>query len=168
MRETMRELGLAVVLTAFAVFGLIASALIRVGSAVTDPIGPARYPQLLFVLFLALSLIYLAMQVAKVLRERRNPAVVEATEDAEEDPEKSVSVLRPVLVVVALVGYVYVLDFLGYVVSTTALLFVIHIIFGVRKKWWFALIVSVVAAVVLKLFFGELLLVPLPTGPWLF
>jgi putative tricarboxylic transport membrane protein len=167
MRETMRELGLAVVLTAFAVFGLIASALIKVGAAVTDPIGPARYPQLLFLLFLALSLVYLVRQVVKVVRERRSPAVAEA-EEAEDDPEKSVSVARPVLVVAALVGYVLVLDILGYVVSTTLLLFVIHIIFGVRKKWWFAVIVTVVASIVLKLFFGELLLVPLPTGPWLF
>jgi len=168
MRETVRELGLAVVLTAFAVFGLIASALIKVGAAVTDPIGPARYPQLLFVLFLALSLVYLVRQVVKVVQERRAPATAVEAEDAEEDPEKSVSVLRPVLVVAALVGYVLVLDILGYVVATTLLLFAIHIIFGVRQKWWFAVIVSVVASVILKLFFGELLLVPLPTGPWLF
>ena len=167
MRETVRELGLAVVLTAFAVFGLIASALIKVGAAVTDPIGPARYPQLLFVLFLALSLVYLVRQVVKVVRERHEP-VAAVEEDAEEDPEKSVSIARPLLVVVALVGYVFVLDVLGYVVATTLLLFVIHIIFGVRQKWWFALIVSVVASIILKLFFGELLLVPLPTGPWLF
>jgi putative tricarboxylic transport membrane protein len=164
----MRELSLAVVLTAFAVFGLIASALIKVGSAVTDPIGPARYPQLLFVLFLALSLVYLVRQVVKVVKERRAADTAVAEEEAEDDPEKSVSIVRPVLVVAALIGYVFVLDILGYVVATTLLLFAIHIVFGVRKKWWFALIVSIVASVILKLFFGELLLVPLPTGPWLF
>jgi putative tricarboxylic transport membrane protein len=166
MRETMRELGLAVVLTAFAVFGLFASAAIKVGVAVVDPLGPARYPQLLFALFLALSLVYLIRQVIKVVRERRVPALEAA--DAEVDPDASVSIARPIAVVAALVGYVLVFEIIGYVVATTLLLFVVHIIFGIRKKWWLAAIVSLAAAVFLKLFFGELLLVPLPTGPWLF
>lgn len=167
MWETMRELGLAVVLTAFAVFGLFASAAIKVGVAVVDPLGPARYPQLLFALFLALSLVYLIRQVIKLVRERRAPAV-ETAADAEIDPEASVSIARPIAVVAALVGYVLVFEIIGYVVATALLLFVVHIIFGIRKKWWLAAIVSLVAAVFLKLFFGELLLVPLPTGPWLF
>jgi putative tricarboxylic transport membrane protein len=169
MKETLRELGLAAVLVAVGVFALIATSMIQVGAIVVDPLGPAKYPQLLALIFLVLSLLYLGGEIIKLVRLRRNKAAAEeadAAELAEDDPERPVSLVRPILVVVALVGYVLVLETIGYVLATALLLMAIHIVFGIRRRWWLAAIISIASAVLLKLFFGELLLVPLPTGPW--
>jgi cell division protein FtsW (lipid II flippase) len=97
---------------------------------------------------------------------RTGPAPASSSEEAD-DPDKPVSLLRPVLVIGAMAIYVLALDVAGYLLATSVLLFVVHLIFGVRKRWWLALIVSMAFTVALYLFFGELLLVPLPAGSWI-
>jgi putative tricarboxylic transport membrane protein len=72
---------------------------------------------------------------------------------------------KPASLIISLIGYVLSLNFLGYIISTSLLIFIMLFIFDSDpKKWWKFFIVSVIAANLSFLIFHKWLQVQLPIG----
>jgi hypothetical protein len=172
MRRTYREVWVAGGLVVFGLAGLIASSQIKGGPAVVDPLGPGRYPEILFGLFTVLSLVHTVVKWREARRVIVTPAADGAAdeidggaqEEADDEGAEGSSLMRPLATLAAIVVYIPLLAEVGYVIATSLLLIAVHLVFGVRRQWKTAVCVSVVSTVVLYLFFAQLLLVPLPTG----
>jgi putative tricarboxylic transport membrane protein len=86
------------------------------------PQGPRFLPVVLAIAWILLAAVYLASAVAGLARRRGGPVA-----------ERLDHVLRVLALVVALIVYAYVLDFLGYVISTAVLFAVAAAILGSRN-----------------------------------
>jgi putative tricarboxylic transport membrane protein len=109
-----------------------------------DPLGPAVFPVALAVALGGLSL-YLIVRP-----------------DAEPDWPRGRALLKQVLTLVAFVAYAYLLEPLGFVVSTLLAVAVLGWLLGARL--WQAGAAGVAIAVVLFVTFDTLLGLPLPAG----
>jgi putative tricarboxylic transport membrane protein len=86
------------------------------------PQGPRFLPVVLAIAWILLAAVYLASAVAGLARRRGGPVA-----------ERLDHVLRVLALVVALIVYAYILDFLGYVISTAVLFAVAAAILGSRN-----------------------------------
>jgi putative tricarboxylic transport membrane protein len=72
---------------------------------------------------------------------------------------------KPASLIISLIGYVLTLNSLGYIISTSLLIFIMLFIFDSNpKKWWKFLIVGVISANLSFLIFNKWLQVQLPIG----
>lgn len=86
------------------------------------PQGPRFLPVVLAIAWILLAAVYLASAVAGLARRRGGPVA-----------ERLDHVLRVLALVVALIAYAYILDFLGYLISTAVLFAVAAAILGSRN-----------------------------------
>ena len=70
---------------------------------------------------------------------------------------------NPTILIVGFCCYTLLLDALGFIISTSFLLFLMFILGG-RRRWFAYIILAVAMANVSYFIFGRLLMVPLPTG----
>lgn len=158
------EVLVALLLVAISILGILLSSRIDVTAVVVDPLGPRRYPQLLFFLLLVLSTAYLINELRRQSASAVEAATESRTESVAEPCDEEVSYARPAIALTAIVAYALVLEHVGYLVATTALLLAIHFVFGIRERWRIAAMASVGMTVFLYAFFAVVLQVPLPAG----
>jgi putative tricarboxylic transport membrane protein len=88
--------------------------------------------------------------------------VKDSVEDGQEEAEKK-NLLKPVYLIIALLGYPFVLNILGFLV-TTFLLMLLMFSISEPKKLWVNIIASAIIVNASLLLFSKLLQVYLPSG----
>ncbi|MBI1735179.1 MAG: tripartite tricarboxylate transporter TctB family protein [Candidatus Rokubacteria bacterium] len=148
-----RDAGAAGFLSAFAVAALVGARHLAVGTMRVP--GPGFFPLVLAsaLLLVALALLVQALRAPRPARDAAAPVSAPAAR------------LRPALTLVALVGYVFLMEPAGFTLATAALLAVLFTIVA-PSRWPLALGGSVVAAGAVYVVFRLWLRVQLPAGPW--
>lgn len=77
--------------------------------------------------------------------------------------------LRLIAISAVLIGYVYLMNYFGYVITSFALLYVLSVMLADEKKlkWWQVAIFSAVVILVVYLLFHMVLNISLPQGKWI-
>jgi Zn-dependent protease len=121
-----------------------------------DPVGPGGFPAIIAILGIALLIAVIAQSV-KSLKDK-------SPQNSAEKSELAALWKNPaVLCVAGLVGYVLLLDILGFAVCTIVLLSVLVFLLGMNS-WTKSIIVGLVGTSVFVLMFGRILGVTLPRG----
>ena len=121
-----------------------------------DPVGPGGFPAIIAIFGLALLVVVLVQSV-KALKEKT--ALAGETTNGLQTLWKN----SAVLCVAGLVGYVLLLEILGFSVCTIALLSGLVFLLGM-KPWPKALLTGLIGTAVFVLMFGRVLGVTLPRG----
>lgn len=141
----------------------------RRGQALLDP---DFWPALLVAVATLLSLAYLALAIADVVRVRRGAA--EGVDDSDR-PSPSLSDpdardvptlarrLRALAAFVLLALYIYLMPTTGFVPVTLLFTVAFLLLLG-ERRWWFLIVLPVGVVTVVVLAFTRLLVVPLPRG----
>lgn len=124
-------------------------------SALADTIGPAGIPKVLGILMVALGIILCAQSIYQ-----RSKFVVPAASEWDGEARK---IYRAFGLIVIAVIYLFILVFLGYVLSIALLLAALAFYLGAVFSWRMVLI-AVTGAVMLWMIFVFLLDVPMPAG----
>jgi putative tricarboxylic transport membrane protein len=143
-------------------------------SFVTDPLGPRFFPTLLAIALIALSLALVVRGAAAVRRERQQQSLGKgslglATPDLTDSPPDAAAPARKgsdrrvLLLTFAMAGYVTVLPWVGYGVSSMVFFMGILAIAGERRPVRLVVQAGAVTGV-LALLFGGLLGIELPGG----
>lgn len=128
-----------------------------------DPLGPAYFPR--FVL-ISLAMLATALLVRSIWAARRGPATPSSTTPTAGETEAApspISYPRMLGVLALSIGYVLLMDALGYLVSSVLYVAAVLVLLRVRRPLAIALCAVGLPAVLYALF-GWLLGVPLPGG----
>jgi hypothetical protein len=133
---------------------IVCLASLRLGIGEFGNPGPGLLPFYTSSLLLFLSLVILIKDIIAI-DERRNAKF----------PVSQGNLQRPAGLLIGLIGYVLLLNFFGYLITTSLLIFIMLFIFDPNpKKWWKFLILGVVSANLSFLIFYKWLQVQLPMG----
>ncbi|AZR74475.1 hypothetical protein BBF96_14430 [Anoxybacter fermentans] len=114
-------------------------------------IGPSAFPKILAGLLIIFSIVL----VFKAVRnESKRPAIFKGF-------TKGLKLI--LVVVIILISYIKVIEILGFILSSSLLLFILMFIFGEKRKMVLTL-VPIGFTVILYLAFKKLAMVPLPEG----
>lgn len=116
--------------------------------------GASLFPKLIGIGMLICSVLLIAQGIRN--RKTESPMTVPAW------LRDKASVLRFLSIPASLVFYFEVADFLGFLITSSLLLFVLFLVFRVR--WPIALAMAVIGSLVIHLMFYSVLMVPLPWG----
>ncbi|WP_198162684.1 tripartite tricarboxylate transporter TctB family protein [Halobacillus mangrovi] len=116
-----------------------------------DPVGPAAFPQFLLYLAILLALISLFRAIKKWRGERK-------TSDT-----ASIINLPVVGMLVSLLVFLLLIDYLGFIFASMILLFSLFYLLG-QKNWFKITIQSIILPLAFAFLFGNVLSVPLPRG----
>ncbi|UFJ40302.1 tripartite tricarboxylate transporter TctB family protein [Brevibacillus humidisoli] len=120
---------------------------------VSDPIGPAGFPQAILIIAIVLTLVSLF----QTIRKRKAKAEVSGGGKPHELSKEFIGLLLTISI------YVLIVDTLGFILATILLLFALLFLLG-EKKPGKVVILSIVGSFGFSLLFGNLLSVPLPRG----
>ena len=87
----------------------------------------------------------------------------EETQSQHEYSFKADGLVRGLVTLLIVISYPFLLELLGYLLTTILILLVLNIYFGTRKLWQLALGVLILP-IFITYIFGELMYIPLPTG----
>jgi small-conductance mechanosensitive channel len=121
--------------------------------------GPAFFPNVLAVLYLALGLYELILGFINAFKERNGK---QGTTEKDRIKLDGKSVRSTVLYVVLLVGFVVFFDILGFIVTSLVFLFLLMVLLGVTPIK--SLIFSFFFVAMIYLLFGKLFTIGLPAG----
>jgi putative tricarboxylic transport membrane protein len=127
---------------------------LKLGS-LSDP-GPGLMPFLLGIILSILSLPILVQSFSIIKRKEKQ---------RDEGIWSDVEFKKLIIVLVSLIGYAMLLEKVGFVITTFLLMLILYKIISTRK-WFFALIASILTVVTAFFLFVELLRVELPFGFW--
>ncbi|WP_134704592.1 tripartite tricarboxylate transporter TctB family protein [Ammoniphilus sp. YIM 78166] len=119
----------------------------------SDPIGPVAFPQAIIIVALALTL----FSLFQTIRKRRIAGRAVSSGIPHEWSKEFLGLL------VAIAGFVLIVDFLGFIITAMILLFAILYLLG-ERRYKKIVGLSVGASFGFALIFGKLLSVPLPRG----
>ncbi|WP_406021816.1 tripartite tricarboxylate transporter TctB family protein [Nocardioides sp. NBC_00850] len=119
---------------------------------VTDAAGPKLMPVVVAILWLILSTVYAASHLRDALAGR-----------TADDVSRFDRVPQVVLIMATLIGYAFILQAVGYLIATTALVWTTSRVFGSRS-WLRDLAVAVGLTVVVYFVFSRALGIYLPPG----
>lgn len=117
-----------------------------------DPQGPRFFPLCVVLAWLLLSVIYLATHIGKIIRTGKGEAA-----------EKFARMVPAALLVLALIVYALILDYVGYLIAT-ALFFIVAARLLGSRNWARDVTVGVLLSAVLYFSFTQALGVRLPEG----
>jgi hypothetical protein len=146
------ELIFNIILGAGIVFFMVETMALPAGENPNDIFGASGFPEILSVL----ALIVLIFITVNIIREKKHINIPMFDLRSQDGRKLVVSVLL-------LAGYVALLNYLGFCISTLLYLFSGSVAIGYRK-WLTLTIFSVVTTVVLVAVFGSIFYVPLPRG----
>ncbi len=142
----------------------------RRGQALLDP---DFWPGLLVAIATVLSLMYLLLAIADVVRVRRGASADETDDGERASPSLSDPAARDVptldrrlrtLAAFALLGlYVYLMPTTGFVPVTLLFTVAFLLLLG-ERRWWFLIVLPLGVVATVILVFTRLLVVPLPRG----
>ena len=115
--------------------------------------GPSLFPNVIAVLFMITGLIL----IAQGIRSKR--PWLKVSSSLQGRPLANI-----VAVMLVIIAYIYLSDFLGFVILSFILLFLLMLCFKVRLLWNLLMASSV--TVLIYLLFVKFLMVPLPGGPF--
>jgi hypothetical protein len=136
-----------------AVLGVFYGETAKINTArMTDPIGPAGFPQMIIIV----AFILLAISLASAFRKYK---------EAKDLPKGKIKELDPgfLALIAALVAFILFVNQLGFWISSIALISIVLVILGQRKVSK-VVIITLCASLVFTLVFGKILHVPLPRG----
>ncbi|MER3388638.1 MAG: tripartite tricarboxylate transporter TctB family protein [Microcella sp.] len=152
------DLSMAIVVTAFGIFLMIAASLLSPGS-IAGPIGTG---DVAFITGALTVLLGLSLVIRRLLRWRADPQLL-PTEGSADVPGYSASLSRVGLVWLACVIYTVVLPWVGFLLVTPLLVGALLWLLDVRR-WRHLLLLSSISTAALYVFFGLILQVRLPHG----
>jgi len=146
----------------FAAFFIVVS--FQIEDNANNAIGPATWPMVLMGIMLILGLT-LTFQVFKAYKQQKKQEdQFDEAEGAEEDDEDKIIFPKKLYYLFGiLVAYVIGLHYLGFIVSTLIVTFVLALLFGM-KKWMKSLITSVICTGSFVFLFPILLNLSFPRG----
>lgn len=90
--------------------------------------------------------------------------IMQGLKDESEKKEKGKIDIKSLLIFgIVCILYLFVFNFLGFVLSTIILLVLLMMLLG-ERRWWFILLVSVISSLIIYLLFAKYLSVMLPKG----
>lgn len=126
-----------------------------------ETLGPVGFPRLLIIVILiGLAIV----SIRDFIRLRKTPPSEEKGENAKIAKE---DLIRLVLFSIALVAYLILLNYIGFIVCTMCFVFAAVKIIGYRKTL-LAAVTAVGITLIVSFVFGELFNVALPRGVWFF
>jgi len=149
MVKNRKDFKLGVGFTAFCLFCLIYLIPRHVGG-LTEPESLMPVIVVLFILVLGLSLTFNSLRVEEENKEEHQAG----------DNKNPVTILTVIVIMVALA---WLMDYLGFIMSSFLAMIILFFIFGVRSYWRMFIITSITLAV-LYVAFEKLLIAPLPVG----
>jgi len=151
-----RTYRIANICTAAFVAGLGAFLLISgIGYGVWDGTrpGPGFFPVCIGIVVLLLGVIWLMQSVLNRL----------VREDDSTTPDRQ-GARNILLSIGCVIGFAVLIDLIGFVADFALMLFILFAVIG-RRRWWIALLVSIVTTALITLLFRNVLGVPLPLAP---
>lgn len=149
-RKVGKALGEAIILLVVSVFGIVMSILSHNSFNVEWKLSPYLFPLLISVFLLVLS-IFLLIQNRNV-----------------EDKKKVKGDYRTLLFfALSCIIYLFIIDFLGFIISSILLLAAVMLLLG-ERRWWFILLLSISVSLILYVLFASYLSVMLPKGKILY
>ena len=148
-RKVGKALGEAIILLVVSVFGIVMSILSHNSFNVEWKLSPYLFPLLISVFLLVLSIL---------LIQNRNV----------EDKKKVKGDYRTLLFfALSCIIYLFIIDFLGFIISSILLLASVMFLLG-ERRWWFILLLSISVSLILYVLFASYLSVMLPKGKILY
>lgn len=123
-------------------------------------LSPAFYPRLVIIITAALSLIYMVTSYRKA---KKIAVLKEAKEGMKKAPILGDNSLRTLTTMAILLGYIYLIEFIGFLLATPIGLGVLMYHMGTRRIGTFCL-VMIAVPLVTYFFFERVMLVILPRG----
>lgn len=131
-------------------------------SSSTYTIGPKSWPTMLLTLMLILAIF---MFVRTYIQSKK---AVENETQEEQEPVKRVFNIHMSVVMAVIVGiYLYLLNTIGFILSTILFIFIVSILLGIKRKIS-SILLSIISTAVLVYLFCILLGIPLPRGIGIF
>ncbi|WP_053362995.1 tripartite tricarboxylate transporter TctB family protein [Bacillus sp. FJAT-27251] len=131
-----------------------------------DLIAPGSWPAGLLLVILVLSVVMLKRTFGKQ-KGRIEKTSSEKAEDLANDEEKLVYPAKFFYLFGALVVYTFLLDYVGFILDTVLFIFVLALVFGM-KKWTHSLLTGILATAGAVVLFPLLLNTPFPRGTGIF
>ncbi|WP_404455066.1 tripartite tricarboxylate transporter TctB family protein [Oceanobacillus kapialis] len=145
----------------FSVFFLYMTSRIPQSSS-TYIIGPKTWPIILLTLMLVLGII---MFIKTYFQAKKD---VEDVVSEEKEPVKKVFNVHASIIVAVIVGiYLFLLNTLGFILSSLLFIFVVSLLLGIKRKTH-SILLSVIGTAALVYLFCILLGIPLPRGIGIF
>lgn len=151
-----REYIVGIVCIAIAIAVLCITPSFPKGQASVNITGPAFFPNVLALAFIVLGVIQLisASRIAKANKGKST--------DSTKSSAQSRRIITTIEFIALLIAFIIAFEPLGYFVSTSAFLFLLMLLLGL--KWWKGLLYSAIYTGVIYLLFGMLFTIGLPAG----
>ena len=165
MRPLMRQwtdtiTGMAILIFAIAIYSLIPSQITLI-ETVSLSFSPAFYPRLVITALAALSLLYVVSSLFQA--RKRSTRVKEKEIDREETVILGEYAPRTLITIMIVLGYIYLLEFFGFLLATPLGLGALSYHMGNRSIRTFFLVI-VIPTLVIYLFFEKVMIIFLPKG----
>lgn len=148
--------------TGFGILYAIAALLMQRAS-IGNPIAPLIFPVILGVGLAILGTIY-TMRESKAWKKEVKENGVKKVDSATEELNKKTNKLI-ILTSISGVGYAFLFEHLGYVISTSLFMGIIMFAINGKAKWKLNLGVALIFSIAVYILFSSLLSIPLPMMP---
>jgi putative tricarboxylic transport membrane protein len=163
MTSRKTEILIAIVMFAFGAWVFYVSSSIAIGSVVAV-VGPKFIPEILAVIIMVMSvLLGISHLMQREHQSLEKAPTINATKDATSKHFFINPVVRVVILICLLGGYVFALDVLGFRISSIIFVSLLLLFKGMHSPFWLS-ISSVALVSFLYLLFYMLLSIPLPVG----
>jgi Tripartite tricarboxylate transporter TctB family len=154
---------ISIVMIAFSLFFLVMS--FQIENRAGDLIAPGSWPAALMFIMLVLSIVLLIRTFSSKRSEVKTAN--EKAEDLANDEDALVYPKRFFYLLGALIGYTFLLEYVGFIVDTILFIFILSLTFGV-KKWTTGLLTGFLATAGAVILFPIVLNTPFPRGVGIF
>ncbi len=151
--------GLAAVSAIF-LFFVIPNAVVVPSNIKIISLRPDFWPAVLCIIIIVLSLLLL---VTSYIKNRASSAIGKQEHLEEKTAPRAMAILKPLSVIGILLLYYFAIDFLGIILSSTAALLGLALLYG-ERNYKMLIPLAIVVPIVLYLFFSKVANVPLPIG----
>jgi len=159
------ERTISFIMIAFSAFFLVMS--FQIENRAGDLIAPGTWPGGLMTIMLILSIILFLRTFSSKANQTITKTANEEAEDLANEDEKLVYPVKFFYLIGALVVYTLLLEYVGFIVDTILFIFVLSLVFGI-KKWTSGLVTAVLATGGAVILFPILLNTPFPRGIGIF